>query len=182
MDYHEKTVLLKNGKICTIRRGKESDAELLIEYLKVTAAETPYLTRTLDECDIPLEEEREIIREKNKADDALNLLAFVDGRHAGNCAFNPADDGSMLSHRCCIGIALCREFWGMGIGSALMEEILCAAKAAGYERAELEVVSDNEPAIALYRKFGFETMGTIPEGIKYKDGTYADFLFMTKRL
>ena len=182
MEYTQKNVTLKNGRGCTIRRGEETDAELLLAYLRATAAETPYLTRTPEESDIPLEEERAIIREKNEEDGVLNLLAFVDGRHAGNCAFNPADDGSQTRHRCCIGIALYREFWGMGIGTVLMEEILAAAKAAGYERAELEVVSANAPAVALYRKFGFETTGTVPEAVKYKDGTYADFLFMTKRL
>ena len=182
MDYQEKTILLKNGRRCTIRRGEESDAEILLAYQKITAAETPWLTRTPEESVMSLDEEREVIREKNGEDDTLNLLAFVDGCHAGNCAFNPADDGSLLSHRCCIGIALYRKYWGMGIGTVLMEEILQAAKAAGYERAELEVVSANEPAAALYRKLGFETTGRIPEAMKYKDGTYADFLFMTKRL
>ena len=182
MDYQKKDVLLKNGRTCTIRRGEEADAALLLSYQLRTAEETPYLTRTPEESAMTLEEAREIILEKNGEDDCLNLLAFIDGRHAGNCAFNPADDGSLLRHRCSIGIALYREFWGMGVGTALMEEILRTAKAAGYERAELEVISGNRPAIALYRKFGFVSTGTIPEAIKYQDGSYADFLFMTKRL
>ena len=50
------------------------------------------------------------------------------------------------------------------------------------EQAELEAVSANEPAIALYRKFGFETTGTVPRAFRYGDGTYADFLFMVKTL
>ena len=43
-------------------------------------------------------------------------------------------------------------------------------------------MSANEPAIALYRKFGFETTGTVPRAFRYGDGTYADFLFMVKTL
>ena len=50
------------------------------------------------------------------------------------------------------------------------------------EQAELEVVSANAPAIALYRKLGFETTGTIPRAFKYQDGSCADFLFMVKNL
>ena len=50
------------------------------------------------------------------------------------------------------------------------------------EQAELEAVSANEPAIALYRKFGFKTTGTVPRAFRYGDGTYADFLFMVKTL
>ena len=44
------------------------------------------------------------------------------------------------------------------------------------------MVSGNAPAVGLYRKMGFETTGTIPRAFKYKDGTYADFLFMVKYL
>ena len=87
-----------------------------------------------------------------------------------------------MRHRCTVGISLYREFWDMGIGTALMGEILAGAKAAGYEQAELEVVSANTPAIALYRKLGFETTGTIPRAFKYQDGSCADFLFMVKNL
>ena len=44
------------------------------------------------------------------------------------------------------------------------------------------MVSTNAPAVALYRKLGFETVGTLPQAMKYKDGTYASFLLMVRRL
>lgn len=79
-------------------------------------------------------------------------------------------------------ITLYQKFCGMGIGTALLREILTAAKAAGYEQAELEVVSTNAPAVGLYRKLGFEDVGTMPRALKYQDGTYADFLLMARTL
>ena len=182
MNYTEKTVPLKNGKTCLIRRGEERDAELLIEHWKTTAVETRNLTREPSEDDMTVEEQRALIREKNAEENVLNLLAFVDGQHAGNCAFNPVEDGLRMRHRCAVGIVLYQKFCGMGIGTALLSEILTAAKAAGYEQAELEVVSTNVPAIVLYKKLGFEVTGTTPRALKYQDGTYADFLLMTKRL
>ena len=70
----------------------------------------------------------------------------------------------------------------MGVGTALLGEILRCAKIAGFEQAELEVVSTNAPAIGLYKKLGFASTGTIPRAFRYRDGTYADFLFMVKKL
>ena len=182
MEYTEKTVKLKNGKTCFLRRGEEADAAMLVDYLKATAGETPYLMREPEEVQLTAEEEWDLIREKNSEERTLNLLAFVDGEHAGNCAFNPVSERSRARHRCTVSIALYRKFWGMGIGTALLGEILDMAKSAGYEQAELEVVSANAPALALYRKLGFETVGTIPRAMKYRDGSYADFLFMVKTL
>ena len=43
---------------------------------------------------------------------------------------------------------------------------------------ELEVYSDNENAIKLYKKYGFEKWGTIPNGYKLKDGTYRNCIKM----
>ena len=48
-----------------------------------------------------------------------------------------------------------------------IEEIIrFAENTAKVEMISLEVRSDNERAIALYKKFGFETVGTFPEFMK----------------
>ena len=182
MDYAGKEILLKNGKVCLLRRGEEADAAMLVDYLKATAGETPYLTREPEEVRTSLEEEVEFIRRKQDDPRGLMLLAFVDGQLAGPCSFAAVNNRNRTRHRCTVGIALYQKFWGMGIGTALLGEILGMAKSAGYEQAELEAVSANAPAAALYRKFGFETTGTVPRAFRYGDGTYADFLFMVKTL
>ena len=129
-----------------------------------------------------LEQERDFLRDRAASETGLMLLAEVNGEHAGTASFDMVGGRSRTRHRCGVAITLYRKFWGMGIGTALLGEILDMAKSAGYEQAELEAVSANEPAIALYRKFGFETTGTVPHAFRYQDGTYADFLFMVKRL
>ena len=47
------------------------------------------------------------------------------------------------------------------------------------KRLELTVYVDNEPAIRLYRKFGFEVEGT-RRADTFRDGTYVDSLFMAR--
>lgn len=182
MDYQKKTVLLKNGSTCLLRRPEESDAEMLIGYLKTVWGETRYLMREPEDMTLTVEKEREILKERAESDTGLMLLAEVDRKHAGTAVFDTVGKQSRVSHRCSVGVTLYRAFWGMGIGTALLGEILRCAKIAGYEQAELEVVSTNAPAIALYKKLGFETTGTVPRALKYRDGTYADFLFMVREL
>ncbi|MDE7260854.1 MAG: hypothetical protein K2N78_02150 [Oscillospiraceae bacterium] len=120
MNYQEKTALLKNGKNCLLRTAEESDAEMLLEYLKVTSAQTPYTAREPEEVRTSVEEEVELIRKKRES--------------------------------------------------------------AGFEQMELDVVSTNAPAIGLYKKLGFVPIGTMPRALKYRDGSYADFLLMVKQL
>lgn len=182
MDYQERTLTLKNGKACLLRRGEEADAEVLVEYLKAVCGETRNLSREPEEVTITVEKEREILREQALADRKLMLMAFIDGHLAGNASFAAVADRLRARHRCRMGISVYRKFWGMGVGMALMEEILRCAGEAGFEQMELEVVSANAPAVGLYRKFGFETTGTVPHAFKYRDGTYADFLLMVKKL
>ncbi len=182
MDYQEKTVLLKNGKSCVIRRAEEADAERLLRYQKETSGETPYLVSGPEDIDWTAEQQAKRIERWNASADRLRLLAEVDGELAGVSIVYANNTQTRLRHRCCVDITLYRKFWGLGIGTALLREVLGAARAAGYEQAELEVVSANTPAIGLYKKLGFDAVGTMPRALKYGDGSYADFLLMVKRL
>lgn len=182
MDYQKKTVLLKNGKTCLIRRPEAADAEQVLHFQKESSGETPYLVVGPEDIDWTAEQQGARIERWNGSPDRLRLLAEVDGELAGVAIVYSNNPQTRLRHRCCVDITLYQKFWGMGIGTALLREVLNAAEAAGYEQAELEVVSTNTPAIGLYRKLGFEAIGTMPRAMKYADGSYADFLLMVKRL
>ena len=134
----------------------------MIEYLKITAAETPYLVREPDEITITHEQEVNLIRNKANADGELLLIAVIDGEHAGNCSLMNIAPCRRYRHRCGIAAALYQKYCGCGIGKQMMETVLEAAKKAGYEQAELEVVSGNRNAIALYRKLGSRKIRHIP--------------------
>lgn len=49
-------------------------------------------------------------------------------------------------------------------------------------RKKLEVVTENRRAISLYQKMGFRICGTLPDNMKYKNGTYADVYWMMRKL
>ena len=182
MNYQNKAVTLKNGAACLIRRPEVMDAEALLRFQRETSGETPFLVVTPEEIDWGAEDQAARIRRWNDSPGRLRLLAEVDGGLAGVAVLYSNNPQERLRHRCCVDITLYRKFWGIGIGTQLLGELLAAGKAAGYEQAELETVSTNAPAVGLYRKLGFEAVGTMPRAMKYKDGTYADFLLMVKRL
>ena len=73
-----------------------------------------------------------------------------------------------------MSISVKKSMWGNHIGTLLMEKMLDFAKnTAKAEIISLEVRSDNESAISLYRKFGFETVGTFKGFMKIR-GEYVD--------
>lgn len=56
-----------------------------------------------------------------------------------------------------VGVAVLKEFWGMGLGTALVEEILdWARNYSSLERLVLTVQLRNTRAAKLYQHLGFE--------------------------
>lgn len=82
-----------------------------------------------------------------------------------------------MSHRAELSIAVRKRYWGQGIGSMLMKELIQYAKENGIEIINLDVRKDNEQAIRLYEKFGFRHIGTSPAYFKIKE-EYIDFAVM----
>ena len=79
-----------------------------------------------------------------------------------------------------LGIMVRTDCQGQGIGSALMNAALELADSwLMLRRVELEVYADNEGAIRLYQRFGFETEGRKRKAA-VKDGAYADILVMAR--
>lgn len=67
-------------------------------------------------------------------------------------------------------IGVSQNIQGQHVGSTLLQQLVDLARQLGAYRMLLEVRVDNDPALGLYRKFGFTTMGIRkryyqPEGI-----------------
>lgn len=79
-----------------------------------------------------------------------------------------------------IGMSVHDEFCGRGIGSGLMAALVdLSDNWLSLKRLELTVYVDNEPAIRLYQKFGFEMEGT-RRGYAFRDGQYVDSYAMAR--
>ena len=172
----------KTGADIELRSAMETDAEDLLSYLKITNTESPYLICEPEEITMTPEEEKSFILRKEEAERELLLLAFADGKHIGNCSLMSVGTSVRYKHRCMIAIALYKDYCGRGIGRLMLETVLSEAKKLGFEQAELEVVTGNEGAVALYESVGFVKCGLLPNSMKYKDGSTVDSYWMVKEL
>jgi L-phenylalanine/L-methionine N-acetyltransferase len=83
-------------------------------------------------------------------------------------------------HSAGVGIAVARDSQGQGVGTALMAALIdWSDNWAQLLRLELTVFSDNEAAIALYKKFGFVHEGT-HRAYALRDGVFADVHAMAR--
>ena len=170
-----------NGRKLVLRNAVEDEAEMLLKYLKQVYAETPFLIQEPDEITFTIDDEKKYIRENNDSDSDLLLIGMLDGKHVGNCSLM-GNHARRLKHRISLGIVLYLEYTGLGIGRIMIEEVCKVAKENGIEQVELEVAANNINAISLYEKLGFEKIATLPNNMKYSDGTYTDEHFMVKYL
>ena len=79
-----------------------------------------------------------------------------------------------------LGIMVRTDCQGQGIGTALLEAVLdLADNWLMLRRVELEVYADNQRAVRLYEKFGFEAEGRKREAA-VKNGAYVDLMVMAR--
>ena len=93
-----------------------------------------------------------------KEKDDIGLVADVDGKVIGAVWVRIMNDyGHVDDTTPSFAISLYKEYRGAGIGTALMEEMLCILRQRGYRQASLAVQKANY-AVRMYRKVGFQTI------------------------
>ena len=70
---------------------------------------------------------------------------------------------------------------GLGIGRALMETLLRAAKQDGYRIVVAAISGENRQAVEFHTKIGFEQVGYIPQ-VGHKQDRWLDLVLMQKNL
>ncbi|MBQ7380448.1 MAG: GNAT family N-acetyltransferase, partial [Clostridia bacterium] len=118
---------------------------------------------------------------RRESPDVLAITCFVEGNLAGNCEIM-FHTGMKTSHRATIAIAILREYWGLGIGSCMFEQMIAAARERGTKVMELDFIKGNDRAQRLYQKYGFEIIAEKPMAIRQRDGRLDSLVLMQKYL
>jgi len=106
------------------------------------------------------------------------FVAVDGGRVVGWCDVVPKSQET-LRHSGTLGMGVAASHRGLGIGNALLRATLAGAFTRELTRIELVVRADNEHAIELYRRHGFELEGRLRRYIVV-DGTAFDALQMAR--
>jgi len=183
MVFKETPFKLKDGRDALLRSPCEKDAEEMLQFIIKASGETDFLMRFPEEwAEFSLEQERTFIHEDYYNQNSLMIACVVDGRIVGNCQIS-FRTGKKDRHRASVAIALLKEFWNLGIGTKMFEELIRIAKERdGVCQIELDFIEGNSRARSLYEKMGFRITGVKPDAIRMKDGTFVNEYMMVKRL
>lgn len=175
-------IVLKNGKTAVLRNGEEADGSAVLENFNLTHAETEYLLSYPDENTFTSEKEGQFLKQKAESANEIEIVALVDGKVAGTAGIGAVGANYKVRHRAEFGVGVLKEYWGLGIGRALLEACIQCAKEAGYAQLELTVVAENERAIALYQKAGFVEYGRNPRGFNSRISGFQEIVYMLLEL
>ena len=128
----------------------------------------------------PVEGQRKRLSEPN--DGSYALVACVDGEVIGHLKLRTFPNSPRRKHIGSIGMSVHDKWQGKGVGTALMQAAVdFADKWLNLSRLDLSVCTDNEPALRLYKKFGFEIEGTMRRYV-FREGRLVDVYLMARLL
>ena len=157
----------------TIRRAEPSDARAIKE---IYACEKAYSgTLQLPHPALSTWESRL----SNTPDNVYSYVALIDSEIVGNLGFT-VNPSPRRRHVASLGMGVKDKHAGLGVGSALLETVIdLADNWLNLKRIELTVFADNEPAIHLYKKFGFKVEGEA-EAFAFRNGEYISTYYMAR--
>ena len=108
-----------------------------------------------------------------------SFVALIDEQIVGHSGIK-TESNPRRKHVAEIGMIVHEEYRKKGVGKALLGAMIeMSDRWLSIKRIELEVYTDNEAAISLYQKFGFEIEGTC-KAFAFRDGVYTDAYSMAR--
>jgi len=168
---------LRNGLVLLIREVAEADAPALLRYVERISGESEYLSFGPGEFDFTQADEEAFIRNCRAADNQLFMLGTIEDETVALLSF-VGGHRSRIRHAGEFSLSVRKPYWGLGIGSLMIDALLDWARGTGVvTKVNLRVRADNERAIRLYERKGFLREGTVRRAILL-EGAYYDHLWM----
>lgn len=172
----------KNGEAFVIRYPQKGEARAMVEYINILSKEKTFILFQGEQ--LSLDYELDYLRnllEKIEKKQSLQLSMWCDDKIIGIAGIDMKDRTE--SHKGEFGISIGKEYRGQGLGKILMETVMNEAKVniPKLKIVTLSVFAINYTAYEMYKKFGFNEYGRLPEGLNYKK-QYVEQIFMYKHI
>lgn len=135
-------------------------------------------TATFDMTPRSIEEQLDWIAEHLGAHPAVVALTD-DGQVVGFGSLSPYRPRAAYSTSVEDSVYVDERFQGLGIGRAILEELLRLAQAHGFHAVFARIAGDNDASVALHSACGFEMIGTERE-VGRKLGRWLDVACMER--
>ncbi len=181
-EYKSQLFRLKSGIVVVIRSATKQDAAAILDLSNNVIGEEIYQLTSSSEFKMTMEAEEKWIDDHLVNSNHLILVAEVNKKIVGILDFS---NGHRLriAHTGELGMSLEKAFRNKGIGTLLLKVLIdWATENETIEKIGLCVHSNNERAIALYKKMGFEVEGIRKRELKYSDQLYIDTIVMGRFL
>jgi RimJ/RimL family protein N-acetyltransferase len=164
-----------------VRRADPRDAEELTRLANAVSAEPEGWLISTDGEWRTAGDERRYLKALRRYEHAAVFVAESErGELVGRLSL-ARDSHPASAHVADLGLMVAASHRRLGVGRALLEAAVEWARSAGIRKLELHVFPWNEPAIALYRQFGFEQEG-YRRGHYRRAGRDVDAVLMAYRL
>ena len=164
----------------TIREAVPDDAEKMIVYLNQVGGESDNLLHGENGFLVPIEGAKRKLAMSKDAENSIVLIA-LDNEQIIARAELAGYSAARIRHRAKFSISVRKEYWNQGIGTEMINRIVEQARKMKISIIELEVMTDNVSAIALYHKMGFIDIG-IYKKYFHVNGMFKDAVVMQKVL
>ena len=168
------SVRLKDGREVAIRPLTAEDNEKIYEMFKAMSEEALRWSMP------PYTRER-IERWMSNIKNLIILGAEHDRRLIGYAQIGKGSQPRRIG-TAGLAIYLHQDYHGVGLGTEMTGLLLEAAEEHGVHKVNLDTVAENEAAIRLFEKMGFEVEGRIRDSYRGADGGYHDIIAMGKIL
>lgn len=153
------------------------DAEEIVAFYNRVGGETTYLSFEKDEYPLDVEELKAQIPETAASPNNIMLLALDDNKIVGIGTISSSWK-IKSRHNGELGIVVDNAHQGQGIGSEIIRRLIEWCRGNGITtRIQLDTRCDNELAVKLYQRFGFEIEGCL-KNTTLLNGKYYDLYVM----
>tara|TARA_B100000683_G_scaffold270683_2_gene310082 strand:+ start:190 stop:711 length:522 start_codon:yes stop_codon:yes gene_type:complete len=166
-----------NPKV-VLRHGCVEDVVQSLALFRSVVEEEQFFMISAEECNRTIAAQEAYIRHHVLERNSCIIVALNEDQLVGQISIR---SGSFLrtKHVGTIEMFVAQDFRGCGVGSQLLKFALHWCKQrSSLRKVDLSVFADNEGAVALYRKFGFEEEGRVKGAFCEVDNHLRDNILM----